>query len=548
MEEQADRSSAIDSLESTLKSSFDHLRQQQQSRLEQISTLMSSLESFSQATTTESEALQNIVDSSLGEIDTFKSEVGNNGDQIQHLESQIESLRAELENSEREKGALADKVQAVESDQSTLNALQEELNARNEALETLQREFDELRRAHDQEHGELESLRQRCGELEEKLTQSEAAAAANSGDTQQLHDQIAALEGEVSARDELLKEAQEATAQLQSSLESGEATAQEQEQRIARKQEEFEQLQAELENQKHALEHADSVQEGLKTELLSVQREAEGIREKYREGLSTEAALALRQQVTETTEAVQRLEQELETARSQSKKSVLAQQLAEAIQEAETATEENQALRQELSLLREGVDWQAPDAAAAPADDNRAPEPTRQTVDVVERSPEEDLIRIQKAATSGRHKPKPIIGQILLEAEVISNDQLQQALELQKSNPQQHLGALLTELGFATQEAVAQARASQCGVDFIRFADDTVDPNAASLINERLANQHSCIPISVSGPNMILAVTNPMDLLAIEDVERYTNKKVDVVVGTVPEIESAITRYYWEPE
>lgn len=548
MEEQADRGSAIDSLESTLKSSFDHLRQQQQTRLEHISTLMSSLESFSQTTATDGEALQEVVDSSLGQLDAFKSEVGTSADQIQGLESQIAGLRAELESSEREKGALIDKVQSVESDQTTLHALQEELNARNEALETLQREFDELRRVHDQEHGELESLRQRAGELEEKLAQTEEAAAANSGDTEQLQEQIATLEGEVRARDELLKEAQEATAQLQSTLESGEATVQELEQRISQRNEAFEQLQAELENQKHSMEHSESVQEGLKTELISVQREMEAVREKYREGLSTEAALALRQQVTETTEQVARLEQELETARKQTKKSVLAQQLAEAIQEAETATEENEALKQELSLLREGVDWQSPAHAVDDNAGHQASEPKRQAVDVVERSPEEDLIRIQQAARSGRHKPKPVIGQILLEADVISKAQLDQALELQKSNPQQHLGALLTELGFATQEAVAQARASQCGVEFIRFDEDTVDPDAASLINERLANQHSCIPISVNGPQMVLAVTNPMDLLAIEDVERFTNKKVDVVVGTVPDIESAITRYYWEPE
>ncbi|MCF6287276.1 MAG: hypothetical protein L3K26_19150, partial [Candidatus Hydrogenedentes bacterium] len=99
-----------------------------------------------------------------------------------------------------------------------------------------------------------------------------------------------------------------------------------------------------------------------------------------------------------------------------------------------------------------------------------------------------------------------------------------------------------------SEAAVAQARASQCGVDFMRITETTVDPDAASLISERLANQHSCIPISVSDRGMVLAVVNPMDLLAIEDVERFTNKKVDVIVGTVPEIEHAIARYYWEPE
>jgi len=524
MEEHTDQVAAIESLGSELQSNFDRLREQQQARLQELSSLMASLESVTRAATSETEALQSMAEGALGQIDACKAEMGATGGKSQEFQGRIAELESALENADREKAALADKVQSSEAHQEKLNEARSELTARNEAFENLQREYEELRRVHDQSHGELESLRSRAREAEEKLAALEEEAASRAGEGQSLEDRIAALEAEIEAKDQALQNAQAA-------LES----AQDDQHRVGA---EFEALSA-------AQQQAEAAQESLKTELLAVQREMEALRSKYKEGLSTEAALALRQQVTETAAQVKRLESELEAARGKSKKSYLAQQLADAVEEAEQANEENKALKQEIALLREGIVPAAQELAPAAAPAANAAPPFE---GLVQRSPEADLLRIQEAARNLAHGPKRVIGQILLDADIITDDQLQQALELQKSNPQQHLGSLLAELGFASEEAVAQARASQCGVEFIRFDEHTVNPEAASLISERLANQHSCIPIAVSDRGMVLAVTNPMDLLAIEDVERFTNKKVEVVVGTAPEIENAISRYYWEPE
>lgn len=519
MDQHADHPSAIDSLGSELRSSFGHLREKHQARLEQLSSLMSSLQDVTKTVESDGETLESASTAALGHLEAFSTKFGDIDQKSQALQQRIDELGAALENAEREKAGLAEKLHSVESDQQALESARAELNSRNDALENLQREFDELRRVHDQEHGELESIRARARNAEEKLLNLEQEAANQSGDSKALEERIASLEAEIDAKDSALQSAQ-------ASMDAA--------------QDDHNRMLAEFESLSQVQQQAEAAQEGMKTELLAVQREMEALREKYREGLSTDAALALRQQVTETAERAKHLESELAESRKQSKKSVLALQLTEAIQEAEQLNEENKALKQEIALLREGV-MPPPTAPVAEAAPETVPFSTEST-------PEDVLRRIQESAKNLGHGPKRVIGQILLDAGIISDEQLKHALELQKSNPQQHLGALLTEMGFATEEAVAQARASQCGVEFIRFDESTVDPEAAALITERLAVQHSCIPIAKTDRAMVLAVTNPMDLLAIEDVERFTNKKVDVVVGTVPEIASAISRYYWEPE
>nr|HPO14020.1 type II secretion system protein GspE [Candidatus Hydrogenedentota bacterium] len=65
---------------------------------------------------------------------------------------------------------------------------------------------------------------------------------------------------------------------------------------------------------------------------------------------------------------------------------------------------------------------------------------------------------------------------------------------------------------------------------------------------ERPANQHQCLPVRTTDEGLILAMVNPLDLLAIEDVERTTNRKVEIVVVTPSDIKEAIAKYYWEPE
>lgn len=500
-----------DEQESALESEFKQLRQRHKARFEQLAGLMASIQSLSESAKAESDSLESLEQSAHGQLNYLKKSLEESVSGQGGFESRIQELTEALSAAERERVALSGQLSAAEGSDTELESLREELAAATTSLGDTQVRLATLTSELEEARAEGDATRERLAAMEQETLD----------DASRLQEQITGLQAEIAEKDRLLQDAQAALDE-----------AQEEQNRVG----------AEFERLKSIQQHAEATQEGLKTELLAVQRELETLKERYREGLSSDAALALRQQVTETAAQVSALEKELLEAREHAKKSVLAQQLTDAIQEAERLEEENERLRAQLGILEDGRRIMDGGYALETAEAVAYAEPQ------VSRSPEDELLRIQRSAQKWTHGPKRVIGQILLDAGVITEEQLEKALEVQKSNPQQHLGALLGELGFASEEAIAQARASQCGVDYIRIAEDTIDPEAAALINQRLASQHNCIPVSATPKSMVLAVTNPMDLLAIEDVERFTNRKVDVVVGTVPDVTQAIARYYWEPE
>jgi len=238
----------------------------------------------------------------------------------------------------------------------------------------------------------------------------------------------------------------------------------------------------------------------------------------------------LRRALDEERVRVDLLEQRLSDENAKGTKASLALQLAEAIKEAEEAKEALRQLRSSSGVRVSGGGVVAPKAA----------------VESISRTGLEEQRMVLAAAKSAKGQ-KRTIGELLVEAGIVSRDQLQDAVEEQRRNPQTHLGAIFIERKHATEEAVAQALACQCGADFVDLGGDMIDAGAAALINERLANQHVCIPVRVGEEKLVVAMANPMDLVAIEDVERATGRGVEVVVGTPTQIREAIAKFYWEP-
>ena len=79
-------------------------------------------------------------------------------------------------------------------------------------------------------------------------------------------------------------------------------------------------------------------------------------------------------------------------------------------------------------------------------------------------------------------------------------------------------------------------------------AENAVNADIAALVPERVAKKYTCIPVRLENERLVLAMANPMDLLAIEDIGLITQKSVDVRVAPHSAVEAAINRYYWEPE
>lgn len=135
------------------------------------------------------------------------------------------------------------------------------------------------------------------------------------------------------------------------------------------------------------------------------------------------------------------------------------------------------------------------------------------------------------------------LGELLLERGVLKNDQLEKALKIQKQKGGL-LGTILVGLGYVTEEQIAQAITVQYGFPYLPLSSYEIDPNLVGIIPENVARQYCLIPIDKIGTTLTIAMANPLNLQAVEDIELMTKCKVQAFVSTMTDIEDAIDKYY----
>jgi type IV pilus assembly protein PilB len=137
---------------------------------------------------------------------------------------------------------------------------------------------------------------------------------------------------------------------------------------------------------------------------------------------------------------------------------------------------------------------------------------------------------------------KKPIGEILVEAGLINEDQLKQIL---KTKPlDRKFGDYVVELGYVDEKHAAQALEYQLKIPFINFGDTAIDLEAVQLISESLARKYGVIPIRKEGNVVSLAMTDPLDLYALDDVKASTGCEVKPLIATRSDVRNAIERYY----
>ncbi len=141
---------------------------------------------------------------------------------------------------------------------------------------------------------------------------------------------------------------------------------------------------------------------------------------------------------------------------------------------------------------------------------------------------------------------KSRIGDILLEEGIINAEQLNQALIYQKqSSFKEHLGTVLIRLGFVDDVTIAKVLAKQSGYPFSEdLRKEVIHSMALRVIPQRLARQHECMPLQIRGNTLRIAVSNPFNLLALEDLKLASNCSLDIVVAPKSQIIAMIRRYY----
>ncbi len=138
-------------------------------------------------------------------------------------------------------------------------------------------------------------------------------------------------------------------------------------------------------------------------------------------------------------------------------------------------------------------------------------------------------------------KTKPL-GQILIEEGLLTEEQLQRALSA-RNEKNQLLGRVLIDLGLVREADLVGALAKQLGLQFVDLSDTMVDSNAASLIPEQVARRYRALPVGFDDSRLIVAMADPANLFALDDIRTITGMEVKPVVATAADIESAIRKY-----
>ena len=135
------------------------------------------------------------------------------------------------------------------------------------------------------------------------------------------------------------------------------------------------------------------------------------------------------------------------------------------------------------------------------------------------------------------------IGELLLKEKRITPEQLQEALNYQRQNGGK-LGFNLIKLGFVKDDEITALLSKQYGVPSIALGQFDVDANVVKLVPSETALKYQIIPLSRSGATLTIAMTDPTNVFAMDDIKFMTGYNVEPVVASETAVGDAITKYY----
>jgi type IV pilus assembly protein PilB len=139
------------------------------------------------------------------------------------------------------------------------------------------------------------------------------------------------------------------------------------------------------------------------------------------------------------------------------------------------------------------------------------------------------------------------LGEILVRDSLITADQLKQALDYQKKEGGR-LGTCLVKLGLVSDEDITAVLSRQYGVPSINLKFYEVDPSVIKLIPQETAVRYQIVPLSRVGSTLTIAMTDPTNVFAMDDIKFMTGFNVEPVVASETAIAEAISKFYGSVE
>ena len=131
------------------------------------------------------------------------------------------------------------------------------------------------------------------------------------------------------------------------------------------------------------------------------------------------------------------------------------------------------------------------------------------------------------------------LGDILVEAKLLTNEQLKTALDYQKKTGLK-LGEVLEKLGFVAEDEILACLANQQSMEIVNLRNIIIPNALVKKIPLQLIEKYNIIPVGIKGDTLTIATSDPTDYEAVEQVQLLTDLKVDMVLATTTEIKIAI--------
>ena len=140
-------------------------------------------------------------------------------------------------------------------------------------------------------------------------------------------------------------------------------------------------------------------------------------------------------------------------------------------------------------------------------------------------------------------RPSSRLGELLVKENVITPVQLKNALDAQRGSGAR-LGHELARLGYIEESELTSFLSKQYGVPSVNLESIEIPQEVLKLVTRDVVTRHQVIPINKTGNTLMVAMADPSNVYAIDDIKFGTNLSIDVVVASEQAISEAIEKYY----
>lgn len=155
---------------------------------------------------------------------------------------------------------------------------------------------------------------------------------------------------------------------------------------------------------------------------------------------------------------------------------------------------------------------------------------------------QQDVARALEELSSGV-KEKPEVGRLFVEQNLISQEQLNIALDKQKTTGQ-NLDEILIELEFASAEQIGQLLGTFLNIPFIKLSNHEIKIEILNLIPEQIIRNNQIIPVTLEQNTLYIAISDPLDFIVLEQLKLISKYRISPMLATKKEIRAVIERYF----